>query len=133
MSNKKAVKKVKGNSKASIKENPTINHQIDGKVDSKPLPQTLAQFWGEQSATKYGTSDVNEYLTQLKSMTTADLWAHATSVGEIPSDNREKLIRRLMNVFQLHVNSFNRPTSHIANQKGNEVPEHIKKILSEGR
>jgi hypothetical protein len=128
---KTAPKVTKANKVSSV---PEIKHQADGKLDPEPAPAkkhytSLAQFWGEERLTKYGTEDADVYQTRLHSMSQGELWTHATNLGEVPSDNRDRLIKRLMGRFYLHINSFNRPVNHIENS----VPDHIKKILAEGK
>jgi hypothetical protein len=118
-------------------------HQADGKLDLEPAAEpinaekkkftSLAQFWGEDGLSKYGAKTAEDYNTKLLAMSTADLWNHATALSEVPSDNRDRLTKRLLNRFQAEFNMLHRPTDHIGESNKKVVPENIKKILAEGR
>lgn len=107
--------------------------QIHAK-DETFKPSTLEQIWGETGKGKYGTLDAAEYAAKIKGMNKTDLHAHARSVGVMPNDNYDLLIRKLKQEFLAHINAFRRPNvqnnASAANQK---IDPSVLKILSEGR
>jgi len=104
--------------------------QAHGHVETFQ-PTTLSQILGNRGMQKYGTLDENEYVQSLASMNKADLQAHATQVGLVPIDDRERMSKRLIHEFKLHVASFQRPQ---ARRSAPQVmsPE-VAKILAAGR
>ena len=104
--------------------------QIDGKNETFK-PTTLDQIWGDNGLTKYGTMDEDEYANQLKEMTKSDIQAHATKVGLVPVDDRERLVKRLMHEFKLYVSAYRHPSTTPPVQP-NITPD-VAKILSGGR
>lgn len=105
-------------------------NQIDGKAEpSKPM--TLDQIWGERGLTKYGTDNIEEYRTYLKSLNRTDIHAHAIQVGVLPNDNMEILFARLEREFSRHISAYQAPVDQPKKQK--KASKEIQKILSEGR
>jgi len=104
--------------------------QTHGKVETYQ-PTTLDQIWGDSGLSKYGTMEEDVYANQLKDMNKADLQAHATKVGLVPVDDRERLTKRLMHEFKLYVSAYRHPAAK-ATAKTPVSPE-VAKILSEGR
>ena len=108
--------------------------QTHGKVE-KFQPTTLDQVWGESGNTKYGTTDVNDYIRRLEDMNTTDLQTHAHVIGFVPLDDRVTLVKKLVSEFKKHVSSFGKPLSHPNSNENisKNIPEDVKKTLSEGR
>jgi hypothetical protein len=94
-------------------------------------PTTLDQIWGDTGKGKYGTMNEVEYQAKLKGMNRSDLQSHARSLGIMPNDNYELLIRKLMQEFRLHVSAFRIPTP--AQSKPAKLSPQVSKILAEGR
>jgi hypothetical protein len=105
-------------------------HQAHGHIETFK-PTTLAQILGSTGMNKYGTMDENEYTSSLASMNKADLQTHATKVGLVPIDDRDRLVKRLVHEFRLHVASFNQPAERRSAPRP-MVPE-VAKILAAGR
>lgn len=94
-------------------------------------PTLLSQIIGDTGLDKYGTMDEDIYVNQLKNMNKSDLQAHATRVGLVPIDDRERLTKRLMHEFRLHVAAYRYPTVKPTPQ--NPVSPEVAKILAQGR
>jgi hypothetical protein len=108
--------------------------QTHGKQE-KFQPTTLDQVWGESGNTKYGTTDVNDYIRKLDGMNTTDLQTHAHVIGFVPVDDRVTLVKKLLGEFRKHISSFKKPTNP-PNTKlciSENIPPDVKKTLSEGR
>lgn len=108
--------------------------QTHGK-EEKFQPTTLDQIWGETGNTRYGTTDVNEYIRKLEEMNTTDLQTHAHIMGFVPLDDRVTLIKKLISEFKKHCSSFTKPTSLPSNNPmvSGEISQDVKRTLSEGR
>jgi len=94
-------------------------------------PTTLAQILGNTGMHKYGTMDENEYVASINGMNKADLQAHASTVGIVPVDDRDRLVKRLMHEFRLHVASFKQPS--VKRPAPKPMSPEIAKILAAGR
>jgi hypothetical protein len=106
--------------------------EINAKVEDYK-PTSLDQIWGDRGNSKYGTLDPAEYDNKLKNMNKSDLSAHARSLGIMPNDNYDLLIRKLKQEFLAHMNSYRRPNI-VNNAVGSKkVSPEVLKILSEGR
>ena len=81
---------------------------------------------------KFGTMNEEDYEKKLGNMTRSDLFAHATEIGLVPVENLDNLKKRLLAEFQLHVSEYRRPLS-TDDGTSQEIPDKIKKILSEGK
>jgi len=130
---KKSVKK--DSSKAKNKKAPLESlSQVHGK-EEKFEPTTLDQVWGESGNTKYGTTDINDYVRKLDGMNTTDLQTHAHVIGFVPVDDRVTLIKKLVGEFKKHVSSFQKPANQPnPNQNiSKDVPDSVKRTLAEGR
>ena len=124
-------KSVRGSKQAKKTKKPLESlSQTHGK-EEKFQPTTLDQVWGESGNTKYGTTDVNDYIRKLENLNTTDLQTHAHTIGFVPIDDRVTLIKKLIGEFKKHISSFGKPT-HSAPQPA-ELSDEVKKILSEGR
>jgi hypothetical protein len=107
--------------------------QIHGKDQEKFAPTTLEQILGVNGQSKFGTMDESEYTNRLNNMPKTDLQAHATQIGIVPIDNRDRLIKTLTTQFRLHVASFKRPTSPVNAQSAKPISPEVAKILALGR
>lgn len=105
-------------------------NQIDGKAETFKAT-TLEQIWGDTGLSRYKTFDTEEYKSFLADLNKSDLQSHAASIGVLPSDSREKMIRELVKAFQIHVNSFRSP--NIKTNGPKDVSKKALDILSEGR
>lgn len=116
--------------------------QIDGKLDkpfipevSQPVerPNTIEQILQKNYAGlwKYKTMNEAEYTLQLSQMSKSDLYTHATNIGILPNENRERLVRNLLKQFQAHVTSHKIPNV-VETSQLNMTPD-IAKILQGGR
>ena len=121
----------KSAAKASKKSKLDSLSQTHGKQD-KYQPTTLDQVWGDTGMSKFGTMDEEDYEKRLGNMTRSDLFAHATEIGLVPVENLDNLKKRLLAEFQLHVSEYRRPLS-TDDGTSREIPDKIKKILSEGK
>ncbi len=112
-------------------------NQIDGKVQPETEqfePTTLEQLWGnsEDAFSRYKTIDREEYKEQLTEMSTSDLRAHATSLQIIPPPNRERLVKRLLNEFSKHTQSFRKP-KHTDVNSTKKTSKAVLDILKEAK
>lgn len=100
----------------------------DGK-DEKFVPTTLDQIWGESDA-KYSTDNLEEYESLLQSFSKADLQAHSIKVGLLPSESRERTVKRLLSSFREH-KAANKPLPAPIREK--TPSKDVSAILREGR
>ena len=122
--------KRKTSSKASAKKGLKKLSQTHGK-EEKFEPTSLAQVWGEDGTSTYGTMNEKEYERQIDEMNMSDMQTHASTVGIIPIDNRSTLRDRLLREFRKHVANYRKPIHHPTPPE--EVDAQTLKILSEGR
>ncbi len=101
-----------------------------GKVETFQ-PTTMDQVWGDTGLNKYKTFDAEEYENSLVEMNMIDLIRHAASLGVVPADTRERLLKRLLTAFKQHVSIYNAasvpPTTPVM------PSQEVLKILAEGR
>ena len=117
-------------SKASSKKGLKNLSQVHGK-EEKFQPTSLAQVWGEDGTSTYGTMNEREYERQVDEMNMSDMQAHASTVGIIPIDNRSTLRDRLLREFRKHVANYRKPMAE--DTPPPKVDPKILNILSEGR
>ena len=117
-------------SKASAKKGLKNLSQIHGE-EEKFQPTSLAQVWGEDGSSTYGTMNDAEYERQIDQMNMSDMQTHASRVGIIPIDNRSTLSDRLLREFRKHVANYRKPIHHPTPPE--EIDAQTLKILSEGR
>jgi len=104
--------------------------QTHGKEENFK-PTTLAQIWGDDGVSKYGTLNETEYVQKIDEMHFSDLKTHATDLGIIPVDDRILLSKRLLSEFRSHVNEYRTP---VDNDTIPDSPsEKVRKILEEGK
>ena len=87
-------KSVKTSKKSAAKSSKKLNNlkQTDGKDETTQFqPRTLDQVWGDDGLWKYNTLDEEEYKDQIKAMTRSDMYAHASKIGIIPTENLDQL------------------------------------------
>ena len=101
---KSAKKKSPRRAKASLEE----MSQTHG-MERKSKPTTLAQIWGDDGTSRYGTMDENQYGTFLQESSKSDLQAHASKIGILPIDNALILRERLLKQFRGHVAQYTAP------------------------
>ena len=111
-------------SKASLEE----MNQTHG-MEQKPKPTTLAQIWGDDGMSRYGTMNEMEYDRFLHNSSKSDRHPHANKVGLLPIDNVLILKERLKREFVAHVAKYNAPQEI----KQNPVSSESMRILSEGK
>lgn len=105
--------------------------QVHGQDESDLQVTTLDQLFGDTGLAKYGTMKEDEYIGQLNDMNKSDLQAHASKVGLVPIDDRERLTKRLVHEFRLYVASYiKRPVKKNVPTK---ITPEVAKILAEGR
>ena len=127
MAKKKATAK-----KTTAKKSKKLDNlsQMHGMVE-KFEPSTLAQIWGDDGTSKYGTLELDEYEAYLKDLTKSDLGAHAQKIGLIPIDNSKLLKDRLTKEFNRHVAGYRKPASKSRGPL--KISQEARKILEEGR
>ena len=106
--------------------------QTHGKQETYE-PTTLEQVLGANGQSKYGTLDEEMYLNRLNNMNKSDLQTHATQIGIVPIDSRDRLVKTLLQQFRLHVASFRRPTKPINAHNQKQLDPEVAKILALGR
>jgi hypothetical protein len=106
--------------------------QTDGELQSAEfIPTTLDQIMGDTGIGKYGTMNESDYEQKLTEMNKSDLYAHASQVGIMPIDSRDRLVKNLLRQFKNHVTSFRRPKMTIPGLK--PISADVMKIIAEGR
>ena len=123
-------KKNTKNAKASKKKSLKNIQQSHGKAESKPVPTTLDQIWGDDGVWKYSTLDEGEYRNYVKTLTWTDLRSHASHHGLVPVGDRAELEIKLINEFRQHASGYNVKTTS-SNSSQQSIPPEIKKILEE--
>lgn len=74
-----------------------MKYQTDGQVGG---PKTLKDLRAiSEFKRKYKVDNIDEYSTEIKRMPLVDLQSHAISVDVVPSNDRKKLERRLLDKF----------------------------------
>lgn len=118
-------------------ENGKLNNliQTHGKtVDKKENKKTsLAQIWGDNGLSVYGTMDKKEYVSSLNEMNKVDLYAHAIDHGLRPVADRRRIEKELTKMFDVHVNQFSVPTQELKAKGEIKISKGVKDILAEGR
>ena len=88
-------------------------------------------MWGDTGHTKYGTTDINNYVKQLDEMNKSDLQSHARYIGFVPIDDRVTLTNKLISEFKKYVSGFLKPLEQP--HPGSPMTGKVKKIMDEGR
>ena len=126
--NKKTAKAAKRPRKPKITE----LDQSHGK-EEKFQPATLDQIWGDDGIGKYSTNNEEEYKRQLDEMNRTDIEAHASTLGILPAGDRTRLEERLVYEFKRHFNQYQKPMNDAPAANNGDIPDHVRKILEEGR
>ena len=105
--------------------------QTHGKEETDFQPTTLAQIWGDDGVSKYGTLNEQEYVKKINDMHFSDLRTHAADIGLIPVDDRELLTKRVISEFRRHVNEYTVPKNTV--EGIDDLDERARKILEEGK
>jgi hypothetical protein len=121
---KKSPRRAKAKAKANLEE----MSQTHG-MEKKSRPTTLAQIWGDDGTSRYGTMDQKQYEAFLQESSKSDLQTHASKIGVLPIDNTLILRERLLKQFKGHVAQYNAP------QEIRQRPLSLEsmRILSEGK
>jgi hypothetical protein len=111
--------------------------QTHGKADAEDTseykPTSLEQILGNTGTSKYGTLDEEAYSKRINAMNKADLQTHATQIGIVPIDNRDRLVKTLLSQFRLHVSAFRHPVGKTTQNRQLEITPDVAKILATGR
>lgn len=78
------------------------SEQTSASFNLRDMSQThgaLASPTANQYLTGYDTADASTYSAKLAQMESTELYDHAVSVGEVPIDDRDRLIDRLRDRF----------------------------------
>lgn len=102
-------------------------NQTHGKIEN---PVTLDQIWGDKGTSKYGTLDHKEYEEYLRDLNKSDLQSHASKIGLVPIDDREKLVNRLISEFKKYASIYNKPKTK---ENNISLSKKAKDILAEGK
>jgi len=105
--------------------------QTHGKEEKDFEPTTLAQIWGDDGVSKYGTLNEGKYVEGLNDMHFSDVRTHAADLGLVPIDDRALLTKRLLSEFRRHVGEYTMPKENKEEPK--KIDEEIQKILEEGK
>lgn len=108
--------------------------QTNGKIEETApnfKKNTIYQILGDTGMHTYGTMEVEVYTKQLNEMTRYDLIQHASRVCVFPYDNRERLQRELVNVFNRYVAGYRIPEKPKVAEK--KPSAEILRILAEGK
>lgn len=120
----KPSKKPSRRAKANLEE----MSQTHG-MEKKSKPTTLAQIWGDDGTSRYGTMDERQYEVFLQESSKSDLQGHASKIGVLPIDNALILRERLLKQFRGHVAQYNAPQEI----RQRPVSAESMRILSEGK
>lgn len=125
---RKKASKNKPNKTAKASKKLDDLQQTHGK--SEYQARTLDQVWGDDGLWKYSTLKEEDYENQIKEMTRSDLYAHASKIGIIPTENLDQLRNRLFKEFRRHVSNYRVPSDE---KEPPKVSSKIRKILDEGK
>lgn len=105
---------------------------IDGKLETFK-PTTIEQALGAKGVREYSflrnPFSPDEYEAYLKDLVESDLYEHATKHNCIPTDNRDRLIKKLLVEHRNHAAKFAPQTISASNDPTN-VPDKIKKFMA---
>lgn len=126
--------------KKSLKSLHTTHGKLEETADNistsrkKGQYQSLDQLFGDNMYSHYDTLKEDEYTNQLNDLNLSDLQTHATKVGIMPTDNRERLTKNLLREFNTHVAKYKVPNAPKQEQNNRKQPSAVAlKIMSEGR
>lgn len=104
------------------------------RFDLKEMSQThgaLASPSANQYLTGYDTADASDYGAKLEQMESTELYDHAVSVGEVPIDDRDRLITRLRDRFAT-VQAANIPRQNVPINITPEGQAFLRKYMAGG-
>ncbi len=116
---KKATKNVATKATAKERFNLREMNQTHGAVASPSINQYL---------TGYETANAEDYAAKLEKMESTELYDHAVAVGEVPIDDRVRLIDRLQTRFS-QVQAASIPRQNIPIEMSKENEEKLRKIM----
>lgn len=116
--------------KKANKKQATEQHFADGKTEVDYGPTTLDRLCGVTVQEKYAYKTVDEYDNYLQELSRGDLLSHATKMGILPTDDRDRTIKRLLSSFTQYVNA-NTPITRAKTPR--QISNDAAKILAEGR
>ena len=113
------------------KKKPII--ETHGKVEEEKFePTLLEQVWGgDNSLSRYGTLNEEEYTKRVNEMTRADLESHARQMGVVIVENSPRLKEKLLGEFRSYLSLVRKPITHTYPKIS--LSDAAKKVLSEGR
>tara|TARA_Y100001938_G_scaffold104917_1_gene143205 strand:- start:1361 stop:1765 length:405 start_codon:yes stop_codon:yes gene_type:complete len=132
---KKSAKNSKSSKTAKSSKNKLQNlEQSHGKDESKPVPMTLNQIWGDDGLSEYGTLDLESYTQRIKTYTWSDLREEAAKRDIVPIGDRTQIEAKLINKFKNYKSTFTvEGTTSDTSQEQEGLTDEIKNILREGR
>ena len=110
------------------------SEQASASFNLRDMSQThgaLASTSVNQYMTGYDTADASEYGSKLERMESTELYDHAVSVGEVPIDDRDRLIDRLKDRFA-QTQAASIPRQNIPMGVTPEGEAFIKKFMAGG-
>lgn len=105
-------------------------HLTDGKSETDYGPTTLDRLCGVTVEDKYSYKTIEEYDSALQDMDKADLMVHSIKVGVLPTDDRERTVKRLLAAFRSYQGE-NIPIQRVKPQR--QISKEALKILAEGK
>ena len=106
--------------------------QTTASFNLRDMSQThgaLASPTASKYLTGYDTADASDYAAKLATMEGTELYDHAVSVGEVPIDDRDRLVGRLLDRFA-HVQAANIPRQNIPMNVSADGEAFIKKFMA---
>ena len=117
-----------GNKKSKLKQ----FRQTDGKLETFQAT-TIEQALGARGTREYSflrnPFSAEEYEEYLGGLVESELYEHATKHNCIPTDNRDRLIKKLLVEHRNHAAKFAPQTIRAANDP-TDVPDKIKKFMA---
>lgn len=114
--------------------------QLDGEVinlkdnlkKKAKTATTLDQILGDTGIGRYGTLNEDEYASRLRSYSFADLQREAVNNAIIPTDDRNRLINKLISIFREHRAKYT-PISAQNDKTNVETYKKVAAIMSDAR
>ena len=128
---KTMVKKQKGTPKPTPR---TLDELDSQTLPPKRIPRTLDALFGDNGMSKFGTVNQEEFEDKLESLSVnkIDIEQYATNHGLRSNGNVNELKRKLLAMFQSHVNQFkNLKVVDTLPKKVNT--KELRKLMADGR
>lgn len=93
-------------------------------------PTSLEEIWGERNE-KYPVDNVDDYINYISELNKTDLQAHAKRIGLVPTEDVERLTKRL--VYEFNRSAASKTPLSAKRHQNTNIPPEIEKVLSEGR